>query len=256
MRALHESYAYHHPSRLVEEAIYTLSKAAKLGTTRKDKGTDLSVNLGLAVLVSQALSHESSSADVIKDVHQSFEKLASEDPTITPLVAMLNTILASDGDLPMTIHKELFRNGFLGMIRGLGGFLKTIEKKHDPEWEAISALDDPAAHLLDLDQCTVHTDLTNGVKVASKQRESFHHWLPQSSHLNQISILATDVHEGENADVIFVGRKRYFIESRSSHRLRGLYTYKEVPMEVPYTGDSPGAPHEALELARDWRTRR
>eukprot|EP01064_Diplonema_japonicum_P035250 TRINITY_DN7571_c0_g1_i1.p1 TRINITY_DN7571_c0_g1~~TRINITY_DN7571_c0_g1_i1.p1 ORF type:complete len:440 (+),score=80.96 TRINITY_DN7571_c0_g1_i1:185-1504(+) len=252
-RGGHESYAHLHPGRLVDEAIYTLSKAAKLGTTKKDKGTDLSVNLGLAVLVSQALAHDSASVEVVQDVKISFEKLASEDPTCTHLVEMIQAVLTSDEDLATALYKELSGDGFLSKVRGLGSFLKNIEKKEDPEWAAIASLDDPVTRLLDLDQCTVHADPATGVKAASKQRESFHHWLPQSSHLNQISILSTESKEDENADIIFVGKKKYFIEARSSHRMRGLYTSQEVPVEMSFSDDSPGVPQEAIELSRDWR---
>eukprot|EP01060_Flectonema_neradi_P007566 TRINITY_DN15305_c0_g2_i1.p1 TRINITY_DN15305_c0_g2~~TRINITY_DN15305_c0_g2_i1.p1 ORF type:complete len:454 (+),score=88.56 TRINITY_DN15305_c0_g2_i1:63-1424(+) len=271
-----KTYSQLMPDRLLDEAILSLSRAARVGTATKERATELSSNLGIAVLTSQLVYQptEDKAYDVIKDVTHSYKKYAaiylnaegtpeaaagaskSEVATnyslmITRLEALLTSIQEGDKlDILGKLRQELCAPpGYLKRLRGVNQLLNNImEKEEDSDWEVISKIDGQVDRIIDLDTSTSHSDSVHGVRTAMKTSDSFRKWLPQKSHFNGVKLLLPVGEDsiGTWEDAIYVGSKEYDFTG-NNHRVPGAYATQEVPLQVPGEGiRQPGTPQEGI----------
>ena len=273
-----KTYSQLMPDRLLDEAILSLSRAARIGTATKERATELSSNLGIAVLTSQLVYQptEDKAYDVIRDVTHSYKKYASiylhqqqssdsnsdssqatsEVATnYSQMIERLEVLLASiqEGDsldIISKLRQELQAPpGYLKRLRGVSQLLDTIiPKEEDMDWDAISKIDGEVERIVDLDSCTSHSDPTNGIRTAMKASDGFRKWLPQRSHFNSVKLLLPVGEDSIGAweQAIYVGSKEYDFNG-NIHRVPSTSVTREIPVRTRGEGErQPATPQEGI----------
>ncbi|KAJ9463119.1 hypothetical protein DIPPA_16062 [Diplonema papillatum] len=171
-----DTYLEQSPDRLMDEAIHSFTLAARSSAGSKE---GLSMNLGLGVLTSQIFRRTANERvlEVVRDVHESFSKLAAEEErhyasnpytarercSCRDVVKALRSIIDSAAadpraDVGGLLRRELIGDPttaaaevrYLDRIRGVAGMLEQREKRargrvkasvEDREWEALKLAD-------------------------------------------------------------------------------------------------------------------